>query len=57
MALYYEHQIHIDSRDVDGNGHCRPSALLGHLQEAATLENTLEKVRTNQIPGKSTNNS
>lgn len=37
MALYYEHQIHIDSRDVDGNGHCRPSALLGHLQEAATL--------------------
>lgn len=37
MALYYEHQINIDSRDVDGNGHCRPSALLGHLQEAGTL--------------------
>ena len=37
MALHYEHPIHIDSRDVDGNGHCRPSALLGHLQEAATL--------------------
>ena len=37
MALYYEHQISIDSRDVDGNGYCRPSALLGHLQEAGTV--------------------
>ena len=33
----YKHYIHIDSRDVDGHGVCRPSALLGHLQEAATL--------------------
>lgn len=37
MALDYKHQIHIGSRDVDGNGVCRPSALLGHLQDAATL--------------------
>lgn len=36
-GLYYDHHVAIDSRDVDGNGHCRPSALLGHLQEAATL--------------------
>lgn len=37
MALYYEHKINIDSRDVDGKGYCRPSALLGHLQEAGTI--------------------
>ena len=37
MALYYEHRIDIDSRDVDGNGYCRPSAFLGHLQEAGTV--------------------
>ena len=37
MALYYEHCVTIDSRDVDGAGSCRPSALLGHLQEAATM--------------------
>lgn len=36
-GLYYDHVVMIDSRDVDGNGYCRPSALLGHLQEAATL--------------------
>ena len=36
-GLYYDHTVQIDSRDVDGRGHCRPSALLGHLQEAATL--------------------
>ena len=34
--MYYDHEFRIDSRDVDGQGHCRPSALLGHLQEAAT---------------------
>lgn len=37
MALYYDHYVTVDSRDVDGSGSCRPSALLGHLQEAATL--------------------
>lgn len=35
-GIYYDHTILIDSRDVDGQGFCRPSALLGHLQEAAT---------------------
>jgi acyl-ACP thioesterase len=34
--VFYEHQQTIDSRDVDGQGYCRPSALLGHLQEIAT---------------------
>ena len=33
----YKHRVSINSRDVDGSGVCRPSALLGHLQEAATL--------------------
>lgn len=37
MSTWYEHKTKIDTRDVDGRGHCRPSALLGHLQEAATL--------------------
>lgn len=36
MAYTYRHNLIIDSRDVDGNGHCKASALLGHLQEAAT---------------------
>ena len=36
MAYTYRHQLTIDSRDVDGNGHCKASAFLGHLQEAAT---------------------
>ncbi len=37
MSVWYEHRALIDTRDVDGQGHCRPSALLGHLQQAATL--------------------
>ncbi len=36
MSVWYEHKTVIDTRDVDGRSHCRPSALLGHLQEAAT---------------------
>ena len=36
MALDYKYQVKINSRDVDGKGICRPSALLGHLQEAGT---------------------
>jgi len=36
MAQSYRHTVKIDSRDVDGHGHCKMSALLGHLQEAAT---------------------
>lgn len=35
--MFFEYQVIIDSRDVDGSGRCRPSALLGHLQEVATL--------------------
>lgn len=36
MPVSYDHEIIVDSRDVDSFGQCRPSALLGHLQEAAT---------------------
>lgn len=35
--MYYTCTMPVDSRDVDGNGYCKASALLGHLQEAATL--------------------
>ena len=37
MEQIYRHTARVDSRDVDGFGRCRPSALLGHLQQAATL--------------------
>ncbi len=37
MSMIYQHTARVDSRDVDGFGRCRPSALLGHLQQAATL--------------------
>ncbi|MCI8869120.1 MAG: acyl-ACP thioesterase [Lawsonibacter sp.] len=37
MSVWYEYKTGVDSRDADGQGRCRPSALLGHLQEAATL--------------------
>lgn len=36
MEHVFEEKLLIDSRDMDGHGHCRPSALLGHLQETAT---------------------
>ena len=36
MDQMFEQKLMIDSRDVDGLNQCRPSALLGHLQEAAT---------------------
>ena len=36
MSIFYEHTVLIDSRDVDGHGRCKASALMGHLQEAAT---------------------
>lgn len=36
MSLCYECKQVIDSRDVDGTGCCKASALLGHMQEAAT---------------------
>lgn len=37
MSVWYEYKTKVDTRDVDGRGCCRPSALLGYLQEAATL--------------------
>ena len=36
MAQSYRYTTMIDSRDVDGRGQCRASALMGHMQEAAT---------------------
>lgn len=37
MSVWYEFKTKIDTRDADGRSRCRPSALLGYLQEAATL--------------------
>ena len=37
MSTFLEHQFLVDSRDVDLTGNARPSAVLGYLQEAATL--------------------
>ena len=36
MAQSYTFKTLIDSRDVDLRGQCRPSALMGYMQEAAT---------------------
>lgn len=36
MSTFYEMDFRVDSRDVDLWGQCRPSAVLGCLQEAAT---------------------
>lgn len=36
MAQSYIYKTLIDSRDVDLRGQCRPSALMGYMQEAAT---------------------
>ena len=36
MSVCYETRFRVDSRDVDLFNQCRPSALLGILQEAAT---------------------
>lgn len=37
MSLYYEHQVRLAGMDADGRGICKASALLNHLQIAATL--------------------
>lgn len=34
--MFYEATYRVDSRDADPQGHCRPSSILGYLQEAAT---------------------
>lgn len=36
MSTVYEMDLRVDSRDVDLFNQCRPSAVLGYLQEAAT---------------------
>lgn len=36
MSTFYEAKLRVDSRDVDMFNQCRPSAVLGLLQEAAT---------------------
>lgn len=36
MDVFYESDFRVDSRDTDLFGHCRPSAILGFLQESAT---------------------
>lgn len=36
MSVFFQYDARIDSRDADPFGQCRPSALLGVLQEAAT---------------------
>lgn len=36
VSTYYEAQFRVDSRDVDLFNQCRPSAVLGLMQEAAT---------------------
>jgi len=37
MSCFYEMTLSVNSREVDGFGRCKPSALLGHMQEAATM--------------------
>ena len=37
MSLFYEHAVQLTGLDVDGRGICKASALLNHLQIAATL--------------------
>lgn len=37
MSVFKEFEFTVDSRDMDMFSQCRPSALLGYLQEAATL--------------------
>lgn len=36
MNCFYEETYTVDSRDIDGQYRCRPSAILGYLQETAT---------------------
>ena len=37
MSVFYDYHIRLSGLDVDGRGHCKASALLNHLQNAATL--------------------
>lgn len=44
MDYYCEQDFIIGTRDVDEHNHCRPSALLAHLQEAATAASVALKI-------------
>ncbi len=44
MGAFFEMEYRVDSRDVDMFGQCRPSAVLGALQEAATRASLMLKV-------------
>ena len=37
MSTFFEYDIRLNGLDVDGRGNCKGSALLNHLQNAATL--------------------
>lgn len=37
MSAFFEYNIRLNGLDVDGRGQCKASALLNHLQNAATL--------------------
>ena len=37
MSVFYDYHIRLSGLDVDGRGHCKASALLNHLQNAATM--------------------
>ena len=37
MSMFYEYEIRLNGLDVDGRNQCKASALLNHLQNAATL--------------------
>lgn len=37
MSTFFQYEIRLSGMDVDGRGNCKASALLNHLQNAATL--------------------
>ena len=37
MSMFFEYEIRLNGLDVDGRNQCKASALLNHLQNAATL--------------------
>ncbi len=52
LAYYFESEYLIDSRSVDHMGHCRPSAMLGFLQETATRACTELHISGPEMRGK-----
>lgn len=49
MGQYHEVTFPVDSRDVDGLGRCKPSALLGYMQETATQAAILLNVGRDEL--------